>query len=174
MDRYLTTLSPFLDDPARAYSMRELARLLRTSHTTLRNRLARLISEGLIQRKKGRVTDEYRAIESRKFRNHKIFRTLEALRESGLLERLEREYDLPIIIVYGSASQGTDDARSDLDLALITDIDKEPPEGERILRRPVSIRHYTRKEWAALRTKNRGLLTSILNGITLTGQAPAP
>ena len=51
--------------------------------------------------------------------NLKLFYNLENIRISGLVEFIEKEFDFPVIVLFGSYSKGTETKRSDIDLIII-------------------------------------------------------
>ena len=52
MERKITILKPFFEDPNRKFSIRELSRILRINHTTVRQYLNKLVKEGFLSSKK--------------------------------------------------------------------------------------------------------------------------
>ncbi|OYT32339.1 hypothetical protein B6U93_02170 [Candidatus Woesearchaeota archaeon ex4484_78] len=172
MERKLTILKPFFEDPNRKYSIRELSRILKINHTTVRQYLNKLVKEGFLSFKKEGLYSFYRIVLSKKTLNLKLYYNLEKLRESGLIEALEKKYDLPVIVLFGSYSSATDDITSDVDLCLISNIEKEvsTEKYEKVLNRKVSIHKFNKKSWEKTKKLNPNLVNSICNGIVLSGE----
>ena len=173
MDKYLTTLTPFFEHPSKIFLIRELARILKMNHTTLRTQLNYYVKEEILVKKKQTLYDGFAAnIKSKKFLNIKLYHNLESLRESTVAVYLERELDYPIIVLFGSYAQAIDDEQSDIDLCIITNIKKEITLElfEKKLKKSLNIHRFTKNEWNLLKKKNPQLINNIINGITLSGQ----
>lgn len=172
METKMTILKPFFEDPNREYHIRELARILKINHTTVRQQLSRLVKEGLLKVTKGKIYSAYKPAVTKHFLNLKLYYNLEKLRKCRIIEDLERQFDLPAIVLFGSYSKAEDDISSDIDIAIISDIQKQPDTAryEKMLNRGVSIHLFTKEKWKAMAKDNRGLLNSICNGIVLSGQ----
>ena len=125
METKMNILKPFFENPNEEFQIRELSRLLRINHTTIRQHLLKLVKEGLIEIKKGKPYDYFKAKINKKFLNLKLFFNLEKLRESNLIEQIEKDYDYPAVILFGSYASATDDSKSDIDLFVLTNIKKE-------------------------------------------------
>lgn len=173
MEKKLTTLEPFFLHPRQAYHIRELAKLIHRNHTSVRTSLRRLVKEGYLIVKKETPYDKYQAnISSPQYTALKLYYNLERLRESGLLGHLEKVYEYPVIILFGSYAQGLDDEESDIDLGILAEAKPlvSLEKYERALHRKVSLHAFTKKEWNIAKQKNPPLVNSICNGIVLAGQ----
>src|SRR3989344_5412556 len=102
MERKSTILKPFFEDPNRKFSIRELSRILKINHTTVRQYLNKLVKEEFLSLKKEGLYSFYRLILSRKTLNLKLYYNLEKIRNSNLINDLEKAYDLPVIVLFGS------------------------------------------------------------------------
>ena len=91
-------LQVFFDSPNKKYQLREL------------------LNQGLIQEIKGGIYKGYKSSFSSLYkilkRNDLLFR----LEESGLIKDLEKFFTPNCIVLYGSALEGTDDLRGDIDI----------------------------------------------------------
>src|SRR3990167_1827818 len=114
MERKLTILKPFFEDPGRRFSIRELSRILRINHTTVRQHLNRLTKEGFLSSKKEGVYSFYKLVLTKKVLNLKLYYNLEKIRNSNIIQDLEKAYDLPVIVLFGSYSLARDDTSSDI------------------------------------------------------------
>jgi predicted nucleotidyltransferase len=114
----------------------------------------------------------YKLIVSRKMLNLKLYYNLEKIRESGLIEDLEKFYDFPVIILFGSYVSARDDILSDLDLCLISNVEKvfSFEKYEKIIRRKVELHKFTKSSWSKAKKLNPHLVNSICNGLVLSGE----
>lgn len=174
MDKYIIILKPFFEHPNNYYHIREVAKLTKINHTTIRQYLIKLEKEGyIILNKQTKPYETYVAnFSSLKFRNLKLFYNLEKIRISNLLPKLDQFYAYPTIILFGSYAKAQDDEHSDLDICIISSITKEfSTKGfSTIIKRPVSIHLYNPTQWSNTKKKNPELVNNICNGIVLAGQ----
>ena len=173
METKIAILTPFFENPAESFHIREVAKRTGISHTAVRKHLAALYGEGYLLIKKEKPYNAYKAnASSKKFCNLKLYYNLEKLRESGLIEQLERRYDYPCIVLFGSYAKAYDDEKSDIDICLISEVKKETDvkNYQKILHRPVSMHLFDARQWEEAKKKNPDLINSICNGIVLSGQ----
>lgn len=172
MEKNLTILKPFFEDPSRKFSIRELSRILKINHTTVRQYLNKLVKEELLSSKKEGLYTFYKLILSKKTLNLKLYYNLEKLRNSNLIEDLEKTYDLPAIVLFGSYASARDDADSDIDICLISNVEKEFPteKYEQKLNRKISLHKFSKDSWSKAKKSNPNLVNSICNGIVLSGE----
>ncbi len=165
-------IHPFFEDPARKFSIRELSRVLRINHTTIRQYLTKLVAQEFLSFKKEGVYSFYQLLLSKKTLNLKLYYNLEKIRESNLIPALERQYDFPIIVLFGSYAFAMDDINSDIDLCLISNIKRDfsTQSYEKKLNRKVSLHHFTKSSMEKIKKTNPSLVNSICNGIVLSGQ----
>jgi len=114
----------------------------------------------------------YQLIISKKTLNLKLYYNLEKIRESGIVESLEKTYNLPTIVLFGSYASATDDSSSDIDFCIRTNIEKEflTEKYEKILNRKVSLHKFSRENWEKAKKKHPQLINNICNGLTLSGE----
>jgi predicted nucleotidyltransferase len=172
MERKLTILKPFFEEPNRRFSIRELSRILKINHTTVRQYLNKLVKEGFLSVKKGGLYSFYQLVFSKKTTNLKLYYNLEKIRESGLIEDLEKTYDLPVIVLFGSYASAMDDKTSDIDICLISNVEKEfnAEKYENKLNRKISLHKFTKNLWNKSKKSNPNLINNICNGIVLSGE----
>ncbi len=175
METKINILKPFFENPNKEFQIRELSRLLNINHTTIRQYLLKLVKEGLIEIKKRKPYDYFKANINKKFLNLKLFFNLEKLRESNIIEQIERDYDYPTIILFGSYASATDDSKSDIDLFVLTEVkkDKNYSKFEGKLNRKITLHLFSKDKFNSTRNKNPELLNNIVNGITLSGKLEA-
>src|SRR3989344_8422345 len=172
MERKLTILKPFFEDPNRKFSIRELSRILKINHTTVRQYLNKLVKEGFLSPKKEGVYFFYQLVLSKKAINLKLYHNLEKIRNSNLIEDLEKAYDLPVIVLFGSYALARDDTSSDIDICLISNVGKEfqIERYEKSLNRKISLHKYNKDTWDKAKKSNPNLVNNICNGIVLSGE----
>ena len=120
METKLTILRPFFEDPNRSYSIRQLSRILNINHTTIRQHLNLMAKEEILSLKKEGVYSFYKLILSKKTLNLKLYYNLEKLRISHLVEDIEKSFDFPVVILFGSFATATDTIESDIDICIIS------------------------------------------------------
>lgn len=172
MERKLTILKPFFEDPNRKFSIRELSRILKINHTTVRQHLNKMVKGGFLSLKKGGLYSFYQLILSKKALNLKLYYNLEKIRDSDLIEGLEKAYDLPVIVLFGSYASARDDVSSDIDICLISNVDKEfqIEKYEKRLNRKISLHKFSKDSWDKAKKSNPNLVNNICNGIVLSGE----
>ena len=175
MEIKITILKSFFEEPNRKFSIRQLSRILKINHTTIRQHLNKLVKEGFLSLKKEEIYSFYQLVLSKKTLNLKLYYNLEKIRISNLVEYLEKEYDLPTIILFGSYASAMDDITSDVDIFIISNINKEfvAQKYEKTLGRKVSIHKFTKISWEKAKKTNPNLINNICNGLVLSGELEA-
>ena len=172
METKLTILGPFFEEPNRKYSIRELSRLLKINHTTVRQHLNKLVMEEYLSSKTEGVYTFYRLVLKKKTLNLKLHYNLEKLRKSKIVEDLETAYDYPVIILFGGYATAMDDKTSDIDLCLISNVEKEFSfeKYEKKLNKKVSLHKFSKMAFEKAKKNNPELVNNICNGIVLSGE----
>ncbi len=173
MEVKVDILKPFFQEPTRKYLIREIARILGINHTTVRKYLNYYTKESLLLVKKSQPYSCYVAnVESKKYLNAKLYFNLELIRESNIIEKLEQNYDYPPIVLFGSFAKAIDDKNSDIDICVISNINKniDFSEEEKVLARKISIHRFSKQSFDAAKKNNPELINNVINGITLSGQ----
>ena len=172
MERKLTILMPFFEEPNRKFSIRELSRILKINHTTVRQHLNQLAKDGFLSSKKEGVYSFYQLVLIKKTLNLKLYYNLEKIRESNLIQDLERIFNLPVIVLFGSYAFAMDDKTSDIDICLISNIEKEfsTERYEKKLNRKISLHKFNKERWKKIRKTNTNLVNNICNGRVLSGE----
>ena len=172
METKINILRSFFENPNGKFSIRQLARILGLNHTTVRQYLNKLVDEEFLSFKKEGIYVFYNLVLSRKTLNLKLYYNLEKIRKSNLIEDLEKSYDLPVIILFGSYAYALDDATSDVDICLISNVKKSFSfeKYEKILNRKISSHNFNRLSWEKAKKLNKSLINSICNGLVLSGQ----
>ena len=170
MFKKLNIIKIFFEEPGREFNVREAARILRISPATASKDLRNFVKQGLLKLRKERIFHLYRAnTENDCYKGLKIFYNIKKIKDSGLIDALNKYYLKPAIVLFGSASKGEDTETSDLDLVVISEKTKEFPKlkkFERKIRRKVQL--FMVKNIKELRNKH--LVNNVLNGIVLQGR----
>ena len=166
-------LKYFYEDPNRRFHVREMARLLKLNPTTASKYLNQLNKEGLLARihELGHVLFKANT-ESSSYKDAKIYYNIKSLRDSGLIEHLDRELHYPeAIALFGSYSKGENDKNSDIDLFILANRKKDVDLGifEKKLKAKIHLFIKNKDEFIKLQKENKNLANSILNGIIIKG-----
>ena len=172
METKLTILKSFFEEPNKKFSIRELSRILKINHTTVRQYLNQLVKEEFLSLEKERIYSFYQLVLTKKTLNLKLYYNLEKIRVSNIIQDLEKTFNLPVITLFGSYASAMDDRTSDIDVCLISNIEKEfsTEKYEKTLNRKISIHKFDKNSWKKSKSLNPGLINSICNGIVLSGE----
>jgi len=172
MERKINILKPFFENPNKEFHIREISRLVKINHTTVRQYLNKLVKEGILKLKDKELVSPYILEESQKALNLKLYYNLELIRESEIVVNLEKFYDYPAIVLFGSFSKARDNKESDIDICVITEIKKEFSliKYEKLLKREITLHKFSKKTWSEMKKSNHHLINSISNGIILSGE----
>ena len=152
---------------ARELHVREIARQAHLNEATVRQELRRLSGLGLVAARQNGNRTYYRAEDS-----HPLYREIHnlVLKTSGLKDLLHQalvKADIRVAFVFGSLAEGSEKARSDVDLmvvgsaslrqlsALLAGLDSQ-------LGREINPHLLTVKEFAARKKRGEHFLTSVL------------
>ena len=170
MFKEINILRIFFDEPTREFNVREVARMLKIAPATASKELNRFAEMNLLKKRDERNFKLYKADpESDAYRDMKTYYNIRKIKESGLLEQLNRFYLKPTVVLFGSAAYGLDNETSDFDILVVSEKTKRfsvIKEYEKILKRNIQI--------LAVRNiknlKNKHLINNVLNGIRLQGE----
>ena len=97
---------------------------------------------------------------------------MEKLRKSRIVEDIEKSYDFPIVVLFGSYATATDTLDSDIDICVISNIEKEfsLEKYEKILNRKVSLHKFSKHSFDKAKKLNKGLVNNVCKGILLSGE----
>jgi len=170
MFKELNILKIFFESPTLEFNVREVARILKIAPATSSNQLNFLKEKGLIKERKERNLLLYKAnLESDFYLDFKMFYNVRKIKDSGLIEELNKFYLKPTIALFGSALNGLDTEESDIDLLIISEKNAVFPkikEFEKKLNRRLQL--FAVKDIKEL--KNEHLINNVLNGFVLQGE----
>lgn len=170
MFRELNTMKLFFEEPTREFNVREVARLLKISPATASKELRLLSKKGMLTGRRERILNLYKAnLDSDFYRDLKIFYNLRKIRDSGLVDALNKFYLKPAIVLFGSAASGMDTETSDFDMLVISEKTARFPETEKFDKKlNRELQFFVVKDVRDL--KNEHLINNAINGITLQGK----
>ncbi len=159
-------LREFFDDPGAGFTIRLLSKKVGLATTSVKLHLDALLNEGLVLKENGVSYLVYKANRQNEvFRFYKKMDILFRIQECGLVENLQEDAYPEAIILFGSASRGEDDAKSDMDLFLLGKEKKlDVAKFEKLLKRKISL-HFSE----SLGKLPKELRNNIINGIKLSG-----
>ena len=158
--------SEFAKNPKKDYQVRELSRQIKLAPTSVKLHLNELEKEGIVKKEKAGVYKAYKSnFENENFRFYKRVYNIISLKESGLVEELERRTTPDAIILFGSYPKGEDTENSDIDIFLIAKDKKlDLREYEKKLNRKIQL--FFSED---LNKLPKELLSNILNGNIVSG-----
>ena len=169
MEDIFNSLEPFFNDCYRRISVREYARLTKISPPTASKLLNSFVKQGILKKEKDRIyhlfypnKDNWLFTEILKMYWRK---TLEKIK---LIEKLESEFKMPTIILFGSLTKGEFKNNSDIDIAIISPSNPkiDYSQYENKLKRKIQIFQFDSIE----NIKNKDLLNNILSGYIIKGR----
>ena len=158
-------LQAFFDEPNKKFQLRELARITSISLPSVIQHTKKLLEQGLIQEITSGIYTGYKASMNNEYRMLKRNDILIRLTENGLIKQLEEQFTPNTIVLYGSAADGRDDERGDIDIFIQSnpkEINLEKYEKE--LKRKINILFEPNIEKIDNKLKN-----TLANGIVLSG-----
>lgn len=162
-----TILEHFLKHPTESIHLRELARQTGFSPAGCRKAVKRLVKQALVLESKTPVVTNYGAN-----RDNQVWTALKraynlfSLYDSGLVEALRKTYEEPeAIVLFGSYSRGEDTEQSDIDIAVITNLEKSfgRKSFEKTVARPINLIEVD------LSRAKKEFINSLANGVILHG-----
>lgn len=170
MFKKINILRFFFDEPTREFNIREMARISKIAPATASKDLKLLMEENLLSLREERGFKLYKAnIENDTYLDAKKLYSIRKIKESGLINELNKFYLKPVIVLFGSCASGMDTETSDVDLLVISENNKDFP----------SLKKFEKKLGKKLqifvvknidKLKNKHLINNILNGTNIQGK----
>ncbi len=163
----------FIREPEREFYVREIAKILKNSPTTISKYLKKYENKKILISKNKLNHLLFRAnTDSRQFKQLKLNYNLNALQESGLIEYLVEEFNQPeAIVLFGSFSKAEDNKNSDIDLLIVSfrkqEINLE--KFEKKLGHKIQLFVHSKNDLEKLKNKNKELFNNWINGIVIHG-----
>ena len=161
-----------INEPEREFHVRELAKLIKKSPTTVSKYLKQLEKEQILVSEKKLNHLFFKAnTENQAFKDKKRSYNLEKIRKSRLIELLTQVYNPEAIVLFGSFAKAENVDKSDIDLLVITPLKKEVNVNkyEKDLDHKIQLFVHSKKEIDDMKSKNTKLLNSFINGIKIYG-----
>jgi predicted nucleotidyltransferase len=169
MFKELNILRIFFESPNKEFNVREIARIARIAPATASSKLKRFAKENILKEKNIKNLRLYKAnLDDEKYRDLKVYYNIRKIKDSGLVEDLNKNYLKPTIILFGSALFGLDTEESDIDLVIVSENNKEFKDinkYEKIMNKKLQL--FIIKNIKDL--KNKHLINNVLNGLVLQG-----
>lgn len=166
-------IKPFLEEPEKEFHVRQIAKLVKKSPTTISKILKGAEKRGILKSEKKLNHLLFRAdSESKEYKNEKLSYNLDLIEGSGVLDCLEKEFNNPeAITLFGSFAKAEDTPASDIDLLVISPLKKELDlrRFEKKLGHNVQLFVHSKKDIEKMKSTNKELLNKWVNGITLRG-----
>ena len=164
---------PFIENPEKEFYIRELARKLKKSPTTISKTLKKYQKKDILtsEKKLNHLTFKANS-ENRKFRLKKLYYNVSQIINSGLLEYLEKELNHPEAIgLFGSYAKAENSNISDIDIFIISSNKKEPNIlfYEKKLSHQIHLFIISKNDLEKMKKENKELLNNIINGLILQG-----
>lgn len=162
----------FINEPEKEFHVRELAKRVKKSPTTISKYLKQLEKENILLSEKKfnhlffKANNEYPT-----FKDRKLLYNLQKIRSSGLIEYVSKIYNPEAIILFGSFAKAEDIDKSDIDLLVITPVKKEAnlEKYEKNVNHKIQLFLNSKKDIDDMKNKNPKLLNNFINGIKIYG-----
>jgi len=158
-------LNVFFDNPNKKFQLRELSRITGIALPSVKKHIMHLLEQKLIKKTSDGIYDGYKSSFSDIYRTLKRNDLLMRIEESGLIKEIENRCTPNCIVLYGSAVEGMDDERGDVDI-FIQSVKKdiELKKYQNILKRKINLVFEPYIEKVDSTLKN-----TLANGIVLHG-----
>jgi len=150
-------LTVFLNFPTKEFSTNEIRKKVGLAKATLAKWLSYLRTNNLLQLKKVGATKLYKLEKDNMI--IKQLKLLLNLTKLQILKKLINKYQCEIYL-YGSSARGEDTEKSDIDLIVIADTNKQKIENaiqryEKIIYRKLNTQVFDKAEWAEMERKDK-------------------
>ena len=166
-------LKHFFEEPEKEFHLREIARLSRLAPSTASKHLSNMAKSELLILRSDKGFSLFRSnTENTVYRDFKLFYNLLKIRNCGLIDFLAEEFNHPkCILLFGSFRKGENSKGSDIDIFIETPSKKETDVSkfEKALGHSIHLLQFSSSEIELMKTKNKEMLNSIINGISLYG-----
>ncbi|MBI5036423.1 winged helix-turn-helix transcriptional regulator [Candidatus Micrarchaeota archaeon] len=171
----LKALGYFYEHPYSEVHLRELARSLKMSPSTVARILKALEKEGWVEKREEKYATFFKANMSPAFKAHKQAYTMAKIRDSSILEIVqEKTKGLHSFMLFGSAARGEDDEKSDYDFIIVAGgSDVKSRDLAKKLGREVNLKTFSISEWKKVEKTNQAFYRDVLTySWVLLGQKP--
>ncbi len=165
----------FINNPYDEIHLRGLAKRIKTPVFTVKKYVDYAVKDNLvIEKKVGNLRMLKANMKNPAFRYLKIFRSIDKLQKSGIVEYLSKMPLVSSITLFGSVAKGEDDYKSDVDIIVIGQKVKiDLGKYEEMFGKEIAVKIYKWSEWKKIAEENKAFYQDIiLYGITLLGEKP--
>ncbi len=165
-DNNYAVMRLFFDEPNKKIHIREIARLAGLSAPGVAKIVSKLKKEKLLQSEKTSLVENVFASKNEEFLQLKKCYNLLQMHEFGVVKFLQEKYEEPeTIVLFGSYAKGEDNSKSDIDIAIITNIHKELDlkKFEKNMKHKINLYEINTKECT------KEFLNNLANGVVLSG-----
>lgn len=163
----------FIKEPEKKFHVREIAKILGKSPTTISKYLKNYERRSILKSTKKFNHLLFKAnSENKKFKHLKLDYNLNLIYDSGIIDYLAREFNYPeAIILFGSFAKAENNSFSDIDLLVISPLKKEQrlEKYEKKIGHKIQLFVHSNKDIEKMKGKNKELLNSYINGIVIYG-----
>ena len=161
----------FTEEPEREFYVREIARILKKSPTTISKYLKELEKKEILKSEKKFNHLLFRASDKQEFKQIKSGYNLELIKSSGLVGFLVEEFEPEAVILFGSFAKAENNKKSDIDLLIVSGRKKEInlDKFEEKLGHKIQLFVHSKAEIEKVKEKNPELVNNWINGIKLYG-----
>lgn len=167
-ENWIKIIKLFFDEPTTTLHISEVARRAGLTPRGAQNILESLRKDGLLNNESNGIVNNYWGnYNNEKFLGLKRSFNLNSLYSTGIISILENFYSTPrCIVLFGSFARGEDTIKSDIDIAVETNLADLPDLSayEALLKRTVSV-HLIKD----VKKENANFINSLANGIILSG-----
>lgn len=165
-------LEIFIENPEKEFHVRELARALKLSPTTVSNKLKKYTKDNILfsDRKLNHLFFKANS-ENPRYKLLKVHYNLLAIENSGLITYLEEQFHPHAISLFGSFAKAENIPSSDIDLLIISSSKKELnlEKFEKYLKHKIQLFTFSHEDIRKMKEKNKELLNNLANGVILRG-----
>ena len=160
------SLEPFIEDCYRETGVREYARIIKITAPTASKKLKEFEAEGMLKKRLDRGYLLFRANRESEILND-ISRIYWRQKLQKLIGYLNLKFHSPTIILFGSLTKLETKKDSDIDMAVLTNINKKSDltDYEKLYKREIQL--FTFK---SLKETSKELKNNILNGFIIQGE----
>jgi predicted nucleotidyltransferase len=166
-------LNLFIEEPEKEFHVRQISKIIKKSPTTTSKYLKEYEKKGILTSKENLNHLFFKAnSENAEFKQIKLCYNLDLLNKSGLIEKINGEFNNPeAIILFGSFAKAENTKKSDIDLLIISPIKKEInlKQFEKKIKFQIQLHIHSKEDIERMKNKNKDLLNNFVNGIKLRG-----
>lgn len=162
----------FIENPEKECHVRELARALKLSPTTISNKLKKYTKDNILfsDRKLNHLFFKANT-ENPRYKLIKLYHNLLVIENSDILGYLEEQLHPNAIGLFGSFAKAENIPSSDIDLFIISSSKKELnlEKFEKYLKHKIQLFTFSKEDIQKMKDKNKELLNNLINGIIIRG-----